>query len=68
MTESEDHGGAQEAQKADPGNAATCYKRALLSVVGRPEKAVCESASLLWLREHLDRGGVHGLQVKPEHG
>lgn len=45
MTESEDHGGAQEAEEADPGNAAACYKRALLSALGRAEKAACESAS-----------------------
>lgn len=38
----EDHGGAQKAEEADPGNITVCWKRLSVRVSGGAERLVCE--------------------------
>lgn len=68
MTESEDHGGAQEAEEADPGK----HRRVLQTSPFTSSRTTRKTRELvngpLLLSERLGRGGVHGLQVTREDG
>lgn len=68
MTESEDHGGAQEAEEADPGKRRCVVQTSPFPSSGTTRKSRERVSDPLLLSEHLGRGGVHGLQVKLEDG
>lgn len=68
MTESEDHGGAQEAEEADPGKRRCVAQTSPFPSSGTTRKTRERVSDPLLLSEHLGRGGFHGLQVKLEDG